>query len=132
MGRQRPGRLRHFDKHHILNPRQEWTLRPQAEWLREQPTLVPRIDRDIHDVLHRVTPPVPLLGYHALRIVANDFVPGRTTMESIDRLATSIEYAAEHPRAHPLEVDLAELAVNALMLQRNVLRGNVVELRVVK
>lgn len=120
-----------YDKHHVLNPRQEWTLRPQAEFLREQPTLVPRIERSIHEVLHRVTPPVPLLGYYALRTVANDFTPGRTTVESIDRLCSSIEYAAEHPRAHPLEFELAELAVNALQLQRNVLRGNVVELKVV-
>jgi hypothetical protein len=115
------------DKHHILHERQEWTLRPAAEYLREHPSLVPRIDRQLHEVLHRVAPAVPLLGHHALRHVVNDYQPGANTLESMDNLLLSIDYASRHPRAHSVEVRLAELAIEAISIQRDILRGNVIE-----
>lgn len=114
-------------KHHILHFSTDWTARPQAEYLREQPTLIPRLNQDIHDVVHRVAPGVPLLGPHALMQVAADFVPGRDTLESIDNLLFSIYAAAEHPRAHRIERDLGHLAIEAIILQRDVIRGNVIE-----
>lgn len=106
------------DKHHVLHDRQEWTLRPQAERLREIPTLVPEMDRRDHDRIHAICPSVPLLGYHTLQIVQNRFVEGRTTLQSMDNLMAAIERSKSHPRAHQIEKDLADLAIHAIDLQR--------------
>lgn len=102
-------------------------MRPQGVYLREQPTLIPRTEQDIHDVIHRVAPAVPLLGRHALQHVASDFKPGKDTMHSIDNLLLSIDFASRHPRAHRIEVDVMDLAVEAILIQRDILRGNVIE-----
>lgn len=116
------------DRHHILHDRVEWTARPEARALRESPSLVPRIDRDLHDYLHQQTPTVPLLGYHALIHIRRDFepVPGNT-IKSLDNLMGAIDKAGRHERAHPIESDIALLAVECLRLQRNILRGNIIE-----
>src|SRR4051812_45788791 len=109
------------DKHHVLHHRQEWTLRPEAERLRETRTLMPSIERSVHNEIHATCPPIPLLGYHALRMVNSRFEEGRTTIESMDNLMFAIETSARHPRAHPLELDLADLAIHAIDLQRPLL-----------
>lgn len=114
-------------KHHILHYGTDWNARPQSIYLREQPTLIPRLETDIHDIVHRVAPGVPLLGPHALMHVVADFVPGRDTMESIDNLLFAIYAAAEHPRAHRIERDMGHLAIEAIILQRDVIIGNVIE-----
>jgi len=119
--------MRARSRHHILHARQEWTLRPEGEYLREQPTLIPLLEQDIHNVLHRKNPAVPLLGFYALRQVANDFRPGADTLESLDNLRFSIYLAGEHPRAHPIERDLAALAIETLTLQHEILRGNIIK-----
>lgn len=120
--------MRHTtDKHHILNNRIEWECRPEAKALRQTPSLVPRIDRDVHEYLHRETPGVPLLGYHALIRVRRDFEPAPgDTLESLHRLMASIDKAGAHERAHPIESDIALLAIECLTLQRNILRGNII------
>lgn len=114
-------------KHHILHYGTDWNARPQATYLREQPTLIPRLEQDVHDIAHRVGPGIPLLGPHALMRVAADFEPGADTMESIDNLLFAIYVAAEHPRAHRIERDVGHLAIEAILLQRDIIKGNVIE-----
>lgn len=116
-----------IDKHHILHDRQEWELRPQGLYLRQQPTLIPRMERPVHDELHRIAPPVPLLGYFALLHVDGLFKPASDTLGSLDNLMLAIDKASRHERARPFEAKLAQLAIEALDMQRDFLRGNVIE-----
>lgn len=113
------------DKHHILHNRVEWTARPQAAALRERPELIPKIDRDVHDELHRIAPPVPLLGYYALMSVQSLYEPTGDTLGSLDNLMAAIDDAGKHRKAHRVERGMAELAVEALSIQKAILRGNV-------
>lgn len=111
-----------MDRHHILHNRQEWTLRPDAKKLRNTESLVPLITRETHVAIHRHCPPVPLLGFHALRRTLKYFEPDDDTLGTVDRLMQSIEIAVNDPRTHPIEKQLAQLAVWAIDLQRPFLR----------
>lgn len=113
------------DRHHIFNTKLEWEARREAAAIRQSAPLIPTIDRDLHNEIHRLTPPVPLLGYHALKQVLGRYQPQRTTLASIDNVVSAIEYAARHPKAHDIERAQAHLAIEAIILQRDILRGNV-------
>lgn len=110
------------DAHHVLHYKKEWTLRDQAKDIRNYPSLIPTIPRQVHEEIHRNVPPVPLLGYHALMRVQRDWVRDRDTMQSIDNLLIAIEGASRHERAHPIERELALLAMEAIDLQRPYLK----------
>jgi len=122
-----------IDGHHIIHTKAHYTISPEARQLRNEPSLIPRIDRDAHNELHANCPAVPLLGYHTLNRVVKDFYPQRTTLASIDDLLFAIENAARHEKAHPIESKLAFLAIEAIELQVPYIREGLVlpELRVV-
>lgn len=115
-----------FDRHHINHGRLEHELRPESRMIRETPSLVPLMDRGIHTELHKHCPTVPVLGYHALMLVARDYNPTDDTFESIDNLMLAIESAAKHPRAHELERRMADIVVESLELQRPFIRAGIV------
>lgn len=106
------------DRHHIINPRAEWTLRPAGREIRNTQSLIPRIDREIHEAIHDECPPVPLLCYNALKLTVQKFEPVHNTLKDMDNLMSAIEQATRHPRTHPIERDLAGLAIEAIDLQR--------------
>lgn len=107
------------DGHHIIHPRQEYSLRPEARALRENfQTLIPRIERSEHNETHANCPAIPLLGHQALLRTLAHFQEGDTTLQSMDNLMNSMEFAAKHPKAHEVEKRLAELAVWAVDLQK--------------
>ena len=106
------------DRHHILHNRVEWHSRPESAQLRETPSLMPMIDRQVHNDLHRYCPPVPTLGIYALQRVVRDFRPSTDVFQSIENLMTSIERSADHPRMHELEREMAYIAIDAIDLQR--------------
>ena len=110
------------DRHHILHNRQEWSLRDEALKLRETPSIVPRISREDHNTIHSNCPAVPLLGFNALQRVLKIWEPDVDTLKSVDGLMSAIEQAGRHEKAHPIETELAQLAVNAIDLQRPFLR----------
>lgn len=105
------------DKHHIMHYRQEWSLRPEARKIREHPSLVPHIPREIHEDIHKYCPPVPMLGYHALKRTGALWHPQRDTIASMDDLAFAIGEAISDPRTHPLEQQLGRLTIKAMLLQ---------------
>lgn len=107
-----------LSRHHVLHERTAWMSRPDARDLRTTHSLIPNLERDLHDELHFNCPPVPLLGSFALREINQDFYTTNDTNRDIDQLMLLIEKAGKHPRAHPLETRLAGLAVQALYLQR--------------
>lgn len=117
------------DAHHILHTAREWRLRPEGIALREHPSLIPRISRDSHEALHRACPPVPLLGYHALRRIVSLWTPDIDTMKSMDNLLFAIEEASWDPRSHPLESKLAELVMQGVDVQRPFIREGLIERR---
>lgn len=106
-----------FDGHHIFNTKGQWTSSAEAASLRNQPSLIPKIDREVHNELHANCPAVPLLGYHALMRVNKEFYPQRNTLDSIDDLLLAINSAAKHEKAHHIERSLAQLAAHAIELQ---------------
>lgn len=112
-----------MDKHHLLHTRSDWTSNKTAKRLRDTPQLVPRIDRELHNEIHRLAPAVPLLGYHALYRVYRDFEPTSTAWGSAESLMRTIEQASQHPRSHPIESNLAELAVQSIDIQRLILKA---------
>lgn len=110
------------DGHHILHNRQEWSLRPEAQYIREHPSLIPRIPREVHEELHKACPPVPLLGFYALKRTVKMWTPDNFTLASIDNLQFAIEDAAKHEKSHEIESQLAYLAIEALELQKPFIR----------
>jgi hypothetical protein len=112
-----------LSRHHILHERWSWTARPDAKRLRDTPSLIPNIPRDIHDELHDKCPHVPLLGSYALRNVAGIYVPTGDTLKDMDGLMSCIERASRNPRAHLIERDLAGLAIEAIDMQRPYIIG---------
>ena len=106
------------DKHHLIFDRVSWTSRPEAKRLREDRSLIVRLDRSEHNELHRHAVAIPLLGYHALVRTLRDYEAGDTPLESVDNLMSTIEKVGQHPAAHPIEKKLSELAVWALDLER--------------
>lgn len=115
------------DRHHLLNPRMEWSLRPQAAKLRGTPSLIPRIDREIHEEIHRECPPVPLLGVYALRGTLERFVPTHDTLKDMDNLMSAIESSSRHRMVHPIERDLAGLAIEAIDMQRPYIMDGIIK-----
>lgn len=114
------------DNHHILNNRIEWSARKESVQLRETPSLIPLLDRSVHEDLHRYCPAVPMLGVYALQHVARTFQPSSDTFQSIDNLMLAIERAADHPKAHQIERELAYIAIDAIDLQRPFIKEGIV------
>ena len=101
----------------MLFPRQEHTLRPDAKKLRETPSLIPRLERELHNELHRNCPVVPALGYYALQRVMREFYPARDTLTSVENYIEAVDIASMYPKTHPIERDLALLHIEAIELQ---------------
>lgn len=115
------------DAHHLIHSKRDWSTRPETLIIREHPSLIPRIDRDTHEALHRACPPVPLLGYHALLRTIRLWTPHEDTIRSMDNLMFAIEEASWHPKSHPIESALAELAIQAIDLQKPFVRSGLME-----
>lgn len=115
-----------INKHHLLHDRLSWSSRPESRKLRQTPSLVPELPRLVHEALHEDCPIVPLLGYHALQRVLATFEPVYSTIKTIDNLAQSIEEALTHHRTHPIERELGQLTIEAILLQRDYLIGEIV------
>lgn len=105
------------DGHHILHSKQEWRLRPEAKALREDPSLIIRLDREEHNEIHKNCPPVPLLGYYALVRTLRDYEPASTVLGSVENLIMAIEKSNHHPKSHAIERELGELTIWAIQLQ---------------
>lgn len=106
------------DKHHVLFNRQEWRLRPEATKIREHPSLIPSLPREVHEDLHQNCPAVPPLGYYALVRVAKLWYPSRNTLQSMDELTYAVGEAIQHPSAHEQERKLGNLVIEGINLQR--------------
>lgn len=94
--------------------------------------MIPDIWQEVHTELHNACPPVPLLGYHALNRTVKLWYPHKQPVDSMMSLMDAIHDASEHPAAHPIERDLAHLAINAIQLQIPFIKEGIRPLRVVR
>lgn len=109
-------------RHHVMFPAPEWMLRPEGQEIRTTQSMIPHIPRPEHDYMHRVVAIVPALGHNTLRAVSRLWTPENNTYKDIDQLCRLIGRAAMHPRSHKIESDLANLTIEALQLEKQVLR----------
>lgn len=113
-----------IDRHHILFERSTWSSNSEAQRLRSTRSLIPRIDREVHDEIHNHLETVPLLGRKAMFRVVNLFEPTGNTITDIDQLARAIDRATKPGSSPQNERDLGGLAIEALFLQRRILSSN--------
>jgi hypothetical protein len=83
--------------------------------------MIPVLRRGDHDIMHQVVPIVPALGHNTLRNVPELWTPRGNTLQDIDSLCLAIDKASAPHRVHQLERDLAGLAIEALMMEKQVL-----------
>lgn len=106
------------NNHHVLFPRKIHRAWDEGKIVREQKGLIPELDLDTHDALHKEVAVVPLLGYYALRRVANTYVSTpHDPIRSMYDYMRCVEQSVTHPRSTQLERDLADLTVRAVELQ---------------
>ena len=68
--------------------------------------------REGHEELHRSTSPVPVPAYYTLQRATRLWEPeGRDALASVDNLCLAIDKASTHPKAKPLERELAQLTI---------------------
>jgi hypothetical protein len=84
--------------------------------------MIPIMRRGDHDIMHETVPIVPALGHHVLLAIPKLWSPRGNTFQDLDSLCIAIDKASAPPKVHQLERDLAGLAIEALMMERNVLR----------
>lgn len=112
------------DRHHILFPRRLYESGDTSRRLRNTNSLIPKIDRELHEEIHREVAIVPILAHHALARTVRMFYPSGNTLEDISRLQIAMEDSVDHIKATKTEKTLAELACYELAVQRHMLRGN--------
>lgn len=114
--------LERSDRHHLLFPRQEWELRPQAKRLREMGSFIVTMLRSDHDAMHRAVDIVPVMSHNTLMTVHSQFRPKNDTLKDLDGLALTIDRVT-NPQ-HEIEQSLGHLTVEALMLEKQFLKEN--------
>ena len=122
-----------FNKHHILFNRTTWESNCTSRSLREKSALIVPIELEAHKALHKDISIVPLPDPFMSGRVLRDFVGVQgDPLKSIDLLAMSIERAMEHEKANDLDFRLGELAVDAILAQREFIRYGQVSLGAVR
>lgn len=106
------------DTHHVMNPeRVHANTYKEAAYIREL-LLARNIPRFIHNQLHTETAPVPMLGFHALRRVANDLDPYyEYVQDGIDDFCSAVERSNQHPKCKPMERRLGEVVIETVREQ---------------
>jgi len=89
--------------------------------------MIAHIDLDTHDELHKVCPGVPPLDIYMAQRVQKLYEPHANPIKGIDRLSSAIEIASQHHRAHPIEVSLAMLTIQAVRLQIPFIREGLID-----
>jgi len=98
-----PEHLKGYDRDHLLFYRPEWTANALARHLRQEPMLIPLLDREVHEAKHDAVAFVPPLGRFVLTIVARDFKPtAGDHLASLDGLISTID-ATTHDRRLPAD-----------------------------
>lgn len=108
-----------LERHHLMFTRSSFNSSVEGKRLRENESLIPDIDAEAHNLLHRNCHPVPLMGFHALRRVNKLYIPDYDDpLKSIDNVCEAFEEAVKTPQSHGIERELSRLAVWSLEEQK--------------
>lgn len=105
--------------HHILFHRRQHEATEDNKAIRRKSGLIVPLPVDVHKDLHDNCPGVPPLDIfmaRRVRAIIRD-MPTRTPMEAIDSYSFAVHEAGLHPKAHPIEAQLGEVAIEAVRLQ---------------
>ncbi len=119
------------DRHHILFTASAWNSSEFTAGLRNQPSLIPRIDRDSHDALHRHVTTVPLIDHHLASRALRNFTGGSTPLRSMDNLLFALETGMAHPQTRSLDKQLGALTIHAIELQKPYIDPGISKLMVI-
>jgi hypothetical protein len=110
--------------HHVLNYRAQWDAMPATKMLRAQPGLLVPGWRRPHDELHRAVEYVPPLSMYIAQSALNGYIDyPEDHLRSMDSFMLATEQATKHRRATPMEVAVANLAIQAVDLQKPFVRA---------
>lgn len=107
-----------MSRHHLLFEKANWNATEPGRKLRITPSLIPRIDRDVHTELHDNTASIPVLGHSAMLGVLMRFHPTGDTLKDMDYFALALDRATKTPRAHQSERDIAGIAIEEFLSQK--------------
>lgn len=106
--------------HHLF-----WVGSNHRDWTRQEHDFLPQMYIPAHNALHAECPSVPELSREVLRIVRADFRPTGNTLDSLDEVICLIDHASTMEQVHPIDRQLAQMAIHALEMQKFYLRGNI-------
>lgn len=114
---------RERDCHHLAHDRISWSARSQGLDIRNNSSMIARrMPRAEHELLHFMTAPVPVPGFHTLKYVAERLPSGLDVISGIDTYSSLVEESSRHPKAKYVERRLAELSIEAMRGQIPYLR----------
>lgn len=104
------------DAHHLCHDRLAWEQRPESLSIRDK-LIAHDMDREIHQLVHNNTSPVPVPLFHSLQWVANRFTQHHDVFDGIDSLCGLLEAANRMKYAKPIEKEINLLAIEAIQAQ---------------
>ena len=113
--------------HHIHNTRASHNSNPASAKIRRQLGQMARLYYDSHIELHQNCPAVPVLPHHLAASVLKLYVPHGDPLVGMDNYVSAVQEATKSPRLHRIELELAELNIEAVMAQRPYIRSGLVD-----
>lgn len=107
-----------IDRHHLLFERNNWDATAPGRTLRATPSLIPKLDREVHEQIHRDIPSIPILGHAAMLAIRMRFNPTGDTLRDMDGFALAYDRATKSPRSHQAERDIAGIAIEQFLKQK--------------
>jgi len=111
------------NNHHLLFPRALHEAMGPTKLLRNNMGMQALIDVDSHNEIHRELNIVPVLDFHNASRVVSGMRKRRPLnpqdpLQSIDTYMFLVQEATMHPRNRELDVELGDLVIRAMELQR--------------
>lgn len=114
-------------RHHTLFYKAEWSARPDAKYVRQERWLIPPLDVDAHDELHRSVQYVPTLGKHMMALVKRDYIPLKGDyIGSLEELMFTLDEVSRDHRVTELEAAVGQLTIQALEQQLPYIRDGLI------
>lgn len=107
-----------MNAHHILFPRASYESHFATRSLRQHPSLIVPMNEEIHDILHREVPVIPLIDHYTAMTVRRDYTPHSHYNKSLDSLMRCIDTAIRGSKVKPIQKQLGQLTIHALELQK--------------
>lgn len=112
--------------HHILFDRVSHEANKDNRSVRRSLGMLATMDVFAHRELHRQCPSVPVFGPNMASMVRVRYRPHGNPMIGMENYMRAVEEAAQHPRAHQIDKELASLVIMAVDIQRPFIRQGLV------